>query len=166
MSADVGTSASIDAEWTFLGVRIRQLTAPGAPIVVAEAHLPAGASPPLHVHADLDDSFYVIEGTMVVRCGEEVSIANTGDFVPFPSGVPHTFRVIDRPARVLTVHTNDSFMRAVRAIGTQARGSEPLATHAGPAPDRLAQMLAEHGICVVGAAMEEDEGRKWVRWLG
>lgn len=166
MSADIGTSANIHAEWMFLGVRIRQLTAPGAPIVVAEAHLPTGASPPLHVHADLDDSFYVIEGTMIVRCGDDVSTANPGDFVPFPSGVPHTFRVIDRPARVLTVHANDSFMRAVRAIGHPATGREPLATLAGPAPDRLAQMMAEHGIRVVGAAMEEDEARQWVRRLG
>jgi hypothetical protein len=49
--------------WMFLGVRVDIFTAPGAP-VVAEATLPAGASPPLHVHADLDDSFYVLEGRL------------------------------------------------------------------------------------------------------
>jgi hypothetical protein len=43
--------------WLFLGVLLDVLTEPGAPVAVAEAVLPEGASPPAHLHAALDDSF-------------------------------------------------------------------------------------------------------------
>jgi mannose-6-phosphate isomerase-like protein (cupin superfamily) len=56
--------------WMFLGVRVEVRTDPDAPVVVAEGLLPSGASPPLHVHANLDDSFYLLDGRMVVRCGD------------------------------------------------------------------------------------------------
>ena len=34
--------------------------------VVLEMTLPVGSSPPLHVHDDLDDTWYILEGQMVV----------------------------------------------------------------------------------------------------
>lgn len=33
---------------------------------------PEGASPPAHVHAPLDDSFYILDGHMVIHCGDDV----------------------------------------------------------------------------------------------
>ena len=84
--------------WLFLGVLIDVLTEPGAPVTVAEGILPEGASPPAHVHADLDDSFYILDGRMVIRCGDDVWQAGSGSWVQFPAGVPHTFRVLGGPA--------------------------------------------------------------------
>ena len=101
--------------WLFLGVLIDVLTEPGAPVTVAEGILPEGASPPAHVHAALDDSFYILDGRMVIRCGDDVWQAGPGSWVQFPAGVPHTFRVLGGPARVLMVHADDSFLAAVRA---------------------------------------------------
>src|SRR5579871_646295 len=73
--------------------------------VVMEMTLPVGATPPLHVHHDLDDSWYVLEGQMVVRCGDEQMVVGAGHWVSMPREVPHTFRVIgDGQARILMVH--------------------------------------------------------------
>src|SRR5580704_5089638 len=110
--------------WLFLGVLIDVLTEPDAPVTVAEGILPEGASPPAHVHADLDDSFYLLDGRMVIRCGDEVREAGPGSWVQFPAGVPHTFRVLGGPARALLVHANDSFMAAVREIGRPATDTD------------------------------------------
>src|SRR5207248_2885597 len=119
--------------WLFLGVVVDVLTEPGAPVAVAEAVLPEGASPPAHVHAALDDSFYLLDGHMVIRCGEDVWQAGPGSWVQFPAGVPHTFRVLRGPARVLMVHADDSFLAAVRVIGRPDAGvGVPEAAH-GPA---------------------------------
>lgn len=159
-----GTGAPRDA-WMFLGVRISQLSNPEAPPVVAEMTLPAGASPPFHVHDALDDSFYVLEGTMVVRAGDEVRMATPGTWVPFPAKVPHTFRLLDHPVRALLIHSNDSFMRAVRAIGHPERADEEPTTTSGPSPDELERMLAEHGIRTVGPPMEHEEAAEWTRRL-
>jgi quercetin dioxygenase-like cupin family protein len=145
---------------------VRLLSEPDAPLLIAEAVLPEGASPPLHIHDDLDDSFYILEGSMVVRSGDEVSFGTAGTWVPFPRSVPHTFRVIDRAARALLVHTNDSFMSAVRALGHPARQEEVPTTVGGPDPEVLTRTLALHGIRNIGPCMEADEAERWLQDLG
>src|SRR5580700_719380 len=78
--------------WLFLGVLVNERTEPGAPVAVAEAIAPEGASPPAHVHAALDDSFYILEGHMVIHCGDDVWEAGPGSWCssrpasPTPSG--------------------------------------------------------------------------------
>src|SRR5215213_4082929 len=57
-----------------------------------------------HVHADEDDSFYILEGelTFVVE-GEDV-VAPAGTFVLIPPGVEHGFRNDgDVPVRIVNV---------------------------------------------------------------
>ncbi|HVB92868.1 MAG TPA: cupin domain-containing protein [Acidimicrobiales bacterium] len=162
----VGTpSDAEDGDWWFLGTRVSQLTPRSAQMVVAEAVLPEGASPPLHVHDDLDDSFYVVEGEMVVRCSDDVSLATPGTWVPFPRRLPHTFRVMGGPARVLMVHANDSFLRAVRSIGRPAADEDVPTIRSGPRPDELARAMAANDITAVGAPMEEDEAQSWLQAL-
>lgn len=143
--------------WLFLGVLVEELTEPGSPVVVAEGVVPEGASPPAHVHSSLDDSFYLLEGRMVVRCGEEVWEAGPGSWVQFPAGVLHTFRVLDGPARVLMVHADDSFLEAVRQIGRPAADGDVPSTAPGPTIEELDRAFAAHGITNVGPPMEQAE---------
>ena len=99
---------------------------------VADAIMPEGASPPAHLHAALDDSFYILDGRMVIHCGDDVWHAGPGSWVQFPAGVPHTFRVLGGPARILLVHADDSFLAAVREIGRPATGTNVPDTKQGP----------------------------------
>ena len=144
-------------QWLFLGVLVTELTEPTSPVQVAEGVLPEGASPPAHVHATLDDSFYVLEGHMVIRCGAEEWEAGPGSWVQFPARVPHTFRVLDGPARILMVHADDSFLAAVRAIGRPAVDGEAPNTTAGPTVGELDRLFADHGITNVGPPMDQEE---------
>ena len=68
-----GTSSP--RRWLFLGVLIDVLTEPGAPVTVARAVLPEGASPPAHLHAALDDSFYILDGRMVLVHADDSFLA-------------------------------------------------------------------------------------------
>lgn len=52
-----------------------------------------GAAPPLHIHRDADETFYVIAGTVSVFVGDERMDAGPGDYVFAPMGVPHAFLV-------------------------------------------------------------------------
>ncbi len=146
--------------WHFFGVLIAELTEPGSPVTVAEGVLPEGASPRAHVHAALDDSFYLLEGDMVVCCGDEVWEARAGSWVQFPAGGPHTFRVLDGPARVLVVHANDSFLAAVREIGQSALDGDTPNTTPGPTVEELNRAFAAHGITNVGPPIEQDEAAR------
>jgi quercetin dioxygenase-like cupin family protein len=152
--------------WWSLGLALTELSSgTDGGLVVAEATLPEGASPALHVHEYLDDSFYLLEGTMVLRCGDEVSVAEPGEWVPFPRGVPHTFRVVGGPARVLLVHANDSFLSAFRELGRPAEGAGLPAPSDGPSPETLSRVMAAHGIATIGPSMEDEEARTLMAML-
>ena len=151
--------------WLFLGVMVDVLTEPGAPVTVAEAVLPEGASPPAHRHATLDDSFYILDGRMVLHCGGDVWQAGPGSWVQFPAGVPHTFRVLGGPARVLLVHADDSFLAAVRQIGRPAADTDVPDAAPGLAVAELDRALAAHGITNVGPPMEQAEAERLLAQL-
>jgi quercetin dioxygenase-like cupin family protein len=146
--------------WSFLGVLVDELTEPGAPVTVAIGVAPEGASPPAHVHAGLDDSFYLLDGRMVIRCGDEVWEAGPGSWVQFPAGVPHTFRVLGGPARILLVHANDSFLAMVRQIGRPATETDIAEITQDLTIDELDRAFAAHGITNVGPPMEQAEAER------
>jgi mannose-6-phosphate isomerase-like protein (cupin superfamily) len=153
-------ASQVPRRWSFLGVLVDELTEPGAPVTVAVAVAPEGASPPAHVHADLDDSFYLLDGHMVIHCGDEVWEAGPGSWVQFPAGVPHTFRVLGGPARALLVHANDSFMAAVREIGRPATETDIAEVTQDLTIEELDLAFAAHGITNVGPPMEQDEAER------
>ncbi len=67
-----------------------------------EQLLPAGFAPPLHVHHNEDEAFYLLEGEITFHCGDKVMKAAPGTFVFFPRDIPHWFLVEgDQPARLL-----------------------------------------------------------------
>jgi quercetin dioxygenase-like cupin family protein len=60
-------------------------------LTVFEAVNPPGKGPPYHVHDELDEVIYVLEGTLRVRLGDEIEEATSGAFVFIPRGLPHTW---------------------------------------------------------------------------
>ena len=60
---------------------------------LVESWIPAGASPPLHIHRREDEAFWVMEGTVTFRAGDDTITARPGSFVFLPRDVPHTFVV-------------------------------------------------------------------------
>jgi len=46
---------------------------------------------PVHVHNSDDEAWYVLEGTLCVRVGEDVVEAPAGSAVFVPRGTPHTY---------------------------------------------------------------------------
>jgi mannose-6-phosphate isomerase-like protein (cupin superfamily) len=54
---------------------------PGAPRFIA----------PLHVHHSDDEAWYVLEGTLHLRVGNDEIVAPAGSSVLVPRGMPHTY---------------------------------------------------------------------------
>ncbi len=48
--------------------------------------------PPLHVHPDTDEGFYIAEGELTFWLGDQEVVAGAGSFVFVPRGVVHTAR--------------------------------------------------------------------------
>lgn len=108
------------------------------------------SSPPLHVHHDEDEAFYVLEGTFTMVCGDDEFSAGPGSYVFLPRGVPHTFVLESTtPGRMLTILSPGGGERFFVDAGRppEAAGLPP----AGP-PDveKLRRVGADYGNEIVG----------------
>lgn len=153
IAADAGAAAG--AYWFLDTLAVVHSATP--PLVI-EITIPAGGSPPLHIHDGLDDRSYLLDGALAVRCGGRSFRAGPGDYLPQPRGVPHTFRVLgSQPARMLLVHGDDSFLRLIRSLGIPAP-SRVLPSGMAPVPlETLERALGEVGVSVVGPSMTTAE---------
>ena len=78
----------------------------GGSLTALENVIPPGEGPPVHTHANEDESWYVIEGELRFKLGDELSTATAGSFVFVPRGVPHAFKNVGgEPARLLVMFT-------------------------------------------------------------
>jgi len=80
-----------------------------------------------HLHRGHSDSFYVLEGELEFRIGDEIVSAPVGTFVLSPPGVVHSFRNVGTErARVLNLHTPGGFAEYRRELAAlRAQGVEP-----------------------------------------
>ena len=63
---------------------------------------PPGIATPLHRHHREAEAFFLLEGTMTYRAGDEIFHLAEGDFIWLPPMLPHAFRITgDRPVRFL-----------------------------------------------------------------
>lgn len=144
--------------WWFLDTLvIEHRCAPGMQTVVLEMTLPVGSTPPLHVHADLDDTWYILAGEMSIHCGDDERVVGAGHWVSMPRGVPHTFRVVgDAEARILLVHDTTSFRDFVRALGVPAEARVVPPQPAFPPMDELMRVAGAHDLTPTGPPMGEE----------
>ena len=99
--------------------------------------------PPLHVHRNEDEGFYVLEGELTLWVGDDKHVLRAGESILAPRAVPHTVRV-DRDARWLVTSTPAGFEAFVRAVGS----TEPQADL--PSPEELVRVASQHGIEILG----------------
>jgi len=144
-----------EAYWFYGDLAVIRSPEGSIPIVI-EHHVSAGGAAPLHVHHDLDDSFYLLSGRLAIRCGEDTFLARTGDYVVLPRGVPHTLRVLgDTEAVMLQTHADPSFLTFIRAVGVPASQSRPdFASMDIPAMNAIA---GETGQPVLGPPMSAED---------
>ena len=78
---------------------------------------PHTPGPPQHRHAEHDEGFYIVSGTVRFTVGDEDHDATPGTLVVVPPGAPHTFaNVTDRPAVMLSVFTPDLYVQYFRDL--------------------------------------------------
>jgi len=118
------------------------------------AWAPAGGATPLHVHHHADEAFWILEGRLRIRCGEEEFTAGPGSFVLLPRGVPHAFVVEGgEEARLLIILSpggSEAFF-AEAGVPAEAPGLP------APRPVDLAALAAtaeRHGMSILGPPME------------
>jgi len=94
---------------------------------IAESTLaPHTAGPPQHRHAQHDEGFYVVSGTVRFTIGDQDHDAAPGTLVMVPTGAPHTFaNPGDEPAVLLTAFTPDLYVQYFRDLRDLAAAGPP-----------------------------------------
>jgi quercetin dioxygenase-like cupin family protein len=103
-----------------------------------------GAEPPPHVHHREDESFFVLEGDLTVRVGDDTFSAAPGSFVFCPRDVPHLLTLQSEQARALTLVTPGGLESFFVELGEPAPGRRALPAEL-PEPDlERVVTLAQH----------------------
>jgi quercetin dioxygenase-like cupin family protein len=123
----------------FLGATARVLATGGA-LGLVHMDKPAGDMPPLHVHRDEDEGFYVLGGELTLFLPGESVTLRPGEFFLAPRGVPHAYEAGPDGARTLVSSTPSGFERFVIAVAALDELS----------PEILTATAAEHGIEILG----------------
>src|SRR5262245_61967876 len=80
-------------------------SATGGAFSLLAATEPPGFGPPLHIHHDAAEAFYVLEGEYIIFLEEREFPCPAGSFIYVPAGLPHGFRVGGVPSRKLNLYT-------------------------------------------------------------
>jgi quercetin dioxygenase-like cupin family protein len=107
-----------------------------------EDQLDLGKVTPLHRHPDADETFYMLEGEVLLHIDGEQRPLQTGGIAIIPRGIPHAFMVTSAHARMLCLQTPGSGEEFYRLASESAVENEP------PAPidfDRVREAAAKTG---------------------
>jgi mannose-6-phosphate isomerase-like protein (cupin superfamily) len=111
----------------------------GGSFYLGEGVVEAGfAGPPPHIHERLHDMFYVLDGTLTMRLGDEALELGAGSFVCVPPGVVRTFsNTSDQPVRFLNFNTPGGWENYMRDL------AKALSTGT-PSPEEIGQIASRY----------------------
>ncbi|MEV2191086.1 cupin domain-containing protein [Streptomyces phaeochromogenes] len=88
---------------------------------------PHTQGPPQHRHAEHDEGFYVVSGTVHFTIGETTHVAPAGTLAMIPPGAPHTFANLgDTPAVMINTFTPDLYVQYFRDLRNMIAGGAEL----------------------------------------
>jgi len=77
----------------------------GGAFSLIEAAEPPGFGPPLHIHHDAAETFYVLEGEYLIFLEDRELVCPAGSFAFIPAGMTHGYRVGQKASRRLHLYT-------------------------------------------------------------
>jgi mannose-6-phosphate isomerase-like protein (cupin superfamily) len=116
----------------------------GGGFSLLEASEPAGFGPPMHVHEDAGEAFYVLEGEYHVVIEDVEHVCPAGTFVYVPAGMVHGFRVGGVPSRKLNIYSPAAMVGYFDELASASAAGSVLGD------DELGAMALRYGMHVLG----------------
>ncbi|MDF2735472.1 MAG: Cupin 2 conserved barrel domain protein [Chloroflexota bacterium] len=111
-----------------------------------EAAEPAGFGPPMHIHHDAAEAFYVLAGEYLMYLEDREFICPAGSFIYIPAGLRHGFRVGGLPSRKLNLYSPAAMVGYFDELSAAITAAEREAD--------LDAIAGRHGMEVVGPVPE------------
>ncbi len=112
-----------------------------------EAAEPPGFGPPLHIHHDAAEAFYVLEGEYIIFLDDREAPCPAGSFIFIPAGIPHGFRVGTVPSRKLNLYAPAAMVGYFDELSEGTRTGQV-------DPDLLAEIALKYSMEVLGPVPE------------
>jgi quercetin dioxygenase-like cupin family protein len=98
----------------------------GGAFLVFEDDMEGGKVTPLHLHPDLDETFYMLEGEILLHIDGQERRVGAGGIAVLPRGVPHAYLVTSPKARMLCFQNPGSgerfYLDASEPVSQEAPG--------------------------------------------
>lgn len=104
--------------------------------------------PPLHIHIDQDEWFFVTEGEYLFQSGEDRFTVKAGETIFLPRNIPHAFIQLTETAKTLVSYMPAGKMEAFFATTDQWASL--------PSKEEINKVFADHGMKVVGGPLKID----------
>lgn len=104
--------------------------------------------PPLHIHIDQDEWFFVTEGEYLFQCGSEQFHMKAGDTIFLPRNVPHAFVQLTEKAKTIVSYIPAGRMEAFFTVTD--KWTTP------PTKEEVYKVFADHGMKVVGPPLKSE----------
>ena len=114
--------------------------------VFEQTGLTPNGGPPLHIHPNQDEWFYIVAGDYIFQVGEEKYQMKAGDTIFLPRKVHHAFVQLSETGKVIVSYMPAGKMEAFFAVTD--KWSSP------PSKEEIAKVFADHGMQVVGAPLK------------
>jgi quercetin dioxygenase-like cupin family protein len=112
-------------------------------VSVLEAQEPPGFGPPLHIHRDAAEAFYVLEGEYVMFLENREVSCPAGSFIFIPAGTRHGFKVGSAASRKLNFYFPAAMIGYFDDLSEAIKRDEV-------DESRLAEIARRHAMEVVG----------------
>src|SRR5438132_13487011 len=115
----------------------------GGALSLLEADEPPGFGPPLHIHHNAAEAFYVLQGEYVIFVEDDEFPCPAGSFIFIPAGIRHGFRVGAEASRKLNLYTPAAMVGYFDELSAAtARGEGD--------PETLTDIAERDGMEVIG----------------
>ncbi len=119
----------------------------GGLVSVLEAEEPPGFGPPIHIHHDCAEAFYVLAGEYIMFLEDREFVCPAGSFIFIPQGAPHGFKVGNMASRKLNFYFPASMIGYFDELADALHGDDVT-------EDRLAEIAAAYAMEIVGPSSE------------
>jgi len=119
----------------------------GGAFTLLEADEPPGFGPPMHIHHDCAEAFYVLDGEYLIFLGDREEACPAGSFIYIPARTPHGFRVRNVASRKLNVYLPAAMVGYFDDLSNAIRVGEA-------DPDVLGEIAVRHSVEMIGPVPE------------
>ena len=119
----------------------------GGAFTLLEAEEHPGFGPPLHIHHDAAEAFYVLEGEYIIFLNGDEFRCLAGSFIFIPPERPHSFRVGGVASRKLNLYLPSSMVGYFDDLSDAMKDGNV-------DPARLSAIAKQHAMEVIGPVPE------------